>query len=184
MYRPDRRNINSPFRVPRRRGFTLVEILIALLIGVVAFYPIIQLFQSGIKDSMHATNWTQGRELAKSYTDSILSQKYDDLPHGGGSWTASFVVGSAANPLRFPKSDVIKGVQFKTTCQIFDLVPTFGNYSINRAGTETIDHLKLKNVLKGVIVKTTWKGVGKDLEYWVLTFKTNLFQGTNTVFER
>lgn len=168
----------------RPRAFTLVEILIALCIGVLAFYPIIQLFQTGIRDSMHATNWTQGRELAKSYTDNVLAQKFDNLPSGGGSWTAPFSVGEAANPIRFPRVDVIKGVTFKTTCQIFNLVPSLGTYSVNRAGYETADHLKLKNVLKAVIVKTSWKGVGKDLEYWVLTFKSNLFQGVGTVFER
>ncbi len=160
-------------KIRRHSGITLVEVMAALIIGVLAFYPVIGIFQAGIKDSLHSSAWTQARELAKSHMDEILALPFINIKSGNNN------VEKDSSKI-FPKTETIKGVKFETSCVVHDLVPLCGTYKVNTVGTELIRHYCISGKLKGVTVTVKWQGVGKTLDYSLLTFKADLYEGSKS----
>lgn len=60
-------------------GFTLVEVLVALSIFVIAIIVIIQLFPVGIKSSISSKHKTMAVNLAQAELESIKGTAYDDV---------------------------------------------------------------------------------------------------------
>lgn len=173
------------FVIRRTAAMSLVEVLIALTVGVVAFFPILSLFQSGVRDSLYATAWTQAREFAKSYIDRVCSLNFDELADTG---TAPLTIDGIPN--YFPKQDDVKGVIFYTDCKIESITPTFDYRTVNRArqvipAPPAAPYSKqIQNKLKKITVTVKWKGMGSNngnavmLEYKLSTLKADLYKGT------
>jgi len=164
---------------------SLVEVLIALTVGVVAFFPILSLFQSGVRDSLYATAWTQAREYAKGYMDRVCALNFDELVDTG---TGTLTIDGIPN--YFPKQDNAKTVIYYTDCKIESVTPTFEFRTVNRArqvipAPPALPYSKqILNKLKKITVTVKWKGMGNVngaaimLEYKLSTLKADLFKGT------
>ncbi len=159
---------------PGRRAMSLIEILIALIIGVTAFFPIIKLFQEGIKDSLHSSTWTQAREVAKNNLDAILALPFENIIRGDN------LVTDNNSAVLFPHTEKIKGVDFIVNCKVYDLVPLCGIYRSTRSGGGVTNHYCISSKLKGISVTVKWQGIGKQLDYSLVTFKSDLRDGTTT----
>jgi len=80
-----------------KRGFTLIEVLVAMSILSVSLVVILQLFSGGLKSSRLSDEYTQGifyaREkmdeirLAEALTEGVISGKFED----GFTWRAEAV---------------------------------------------------------------------------------------------
>ncbi|HOT75802.1 MAG TPA: hypothetical protein PK467_08455 [Candidatus Wallbacteria bacterium] len=156
------------------RAMSLVEILIALIIGATAFFPIIKLFQEGIKDSLHSSSWTQAREVAKNNIDIVLALPFGNIARGDNLITDK---NSAA---LFPRVEKIKGVDYTVTCKVHDLVPLCSIYTSNRSGGGVTNHYCISSKLKGITITVKWQGVGRELDYSLVTFKSDLTEGTKS----
>jgi len=156
------------------RAVSLVEILIALIIGATAFFPIIKLFQQGIKDSIHSTSWTQAREIAKNHLDAVLMLPFQNIIKGNN------LILDKGNVKMFPRTETIKGADFKTECVVHDLTPLCSVYKANRAGGGLLNHYCISGKLKAVTITVKWKGVGRELDYSLVSFKADLSEGTKT----
>ncbi|HNY11957.1 MAG TPA: hypothetical protein PKK26_10240 [Candidatus Wallbacteria bacterium] len=173
------------FTIRRRAAVSLVEVLIALTVGVVAFFPILSLFQSGVKDSLYATSWTQAREFAKGYMDRVCAMNFDELTDTG---VAPLKVDGIPN--YFPKQDNVRGTIFYTDCNIESVTPAFEYRTVNRArqlipAPPAPPYSKqILNKLKKITVTVKWKGMGNNqgaavmLEYKLATLKADLYKGT------
>jgi hypothetical protein len=155
-----------------RRAMSLVEILIALIIGATAFFPIIKLFQQGIKDSLHSSSWTQAREVAKNNIDIVLALPFANIARGDN------LIVDKNSSVMFPHTEKIKGVDFIVSCKVHDLVPLCSIYRSNRTGGGVTNHYCISSKLKGITVTVKWQGVGKQLDYSLVTFKSDLTEGT------
>jgi len=160
--------------LPARRAMSLIEILVAMTIGAAAFFPIIKLFQEGIKDSLHSSSWTQAREVAKNNMDIVLALSFDNIARGD-----NLIVDKNSAPL-FPRTEKVKGIDFIVECKVHDLVPLCGIYRSTRSGGGVTNHYCISSKLKGITITVKWQGVGKQLDYSLVTFKSDLSEGTKT----
>lgn len=173
--RPSGQVIRILFAYSRKnRAISLVEILIALIIGATAFFPIIKLFQEGIKDSMHSSAWTQAREVAKNNLDTVLALPFANIARGD-----NLIIGKNSAAM-FPRVEKVKGIDFTVSCKVHDLVPLCSIYRSNRTGGGVTSHYCISSKLKGITITVKWQGVGKQLEYSLVTFKSDLTEGTKS----
>ncbi len=156
------------------RAMSLIEILIAMIIGVTAFFPIIKLFQEGIKDSLHSSAWTQAREVAKNNMDIVLALPFNNIVRGD-----NLIVDKNSSSM-YPRTEKVKGVDFVVDCKVHDLVPLCGIYRSTRSGGGVTTHYCISSKLKGITITVKWQGVGKMLDYSLVTFKSDLSEGTKT----
>ena len=161
-------------RIITRRAMSLIEILIAMVIGVTAFFPIIKLFQEGIKDSLHSSAWTQAREVAKNNIDTVLALPFNNIVRGD-----NLIVDKNSSAM-YPRTEKVKGVDFIVDCKVHDLVPLCGIYRSTRSGGGVMTHYCISSKLKGITITVKWQGIGKQLDYSLLTFKSDLSEGTKT----
>ena len=62
-----------------KSGFTLVEVLVALSVFIIAIIVIIQLFPVGLKSSISSKNETCAVNLAQAGLENIKGTAYDDV---------------------------------------------------------------------------------------------------------
>ncbi len=67
------------YSLQTKSGFTLVEVLMALSVFVIAVVVIIQLFPTGLRSSRASKNETMAINLAQAGLESVKGTAYDDV---------------------------------------------------------------------------------------------------------
>jgi prepilin-type N-terminal cleavage/methylation domain-containing protein len=117
--------MNSFRRIDKRqnrRGFSMVEMLVALTVGAMAFFPIITMLQTGLRTTIHQSYWSQARDLAVKNMDEVLALRYDDIKEG---------VNQISAVSSFPRSFTIKNVNFNVSVSVRSLSPIFKYRTMN-----------------------------------------------------
>jgi MSHA pilin protein MshD len=68
----------------RRRGFTLVEVIVLIVVLSAALAGVLLVFQNTVRSSVDAQVQKQALAVAEALLDEILLTSYDPLPGGGG----------------------------------------------------------------------------------------------------
>lgn len=170
--RPARRGPRRPPGRLSRRGFSLVEILVALSIGAFAFFPILSMFQSGLRLTVQQSYWAQARQIAEKNMDEILALPFPDIPAGTNN--------VKVNGQPFPRRVEIKNTPYKVDVQVAVKSPTF-TYRMRNLVGEVIPPMgrppreyEAKDEVKEIRVTVSWKGVGATLEFPLVTCKADL----------
>lgn len=146
-----------------RAGFSLVEVLVALSIGAVAFFPIITMLQQGLRTNIRQSYWSQARDLAVKNMEEVLALPYDAIldganqvnPPGGG----------------FPRNVAIKNVSYRVTVSVRTLSPKY-TYRMRNLRGQVVPPMSLppseytaEKELKEVLVDVSWSPEGKKKDF-------------------
>ncbi len=159
-----------PLPLPRRRGVSLVEILVAVSVAAFAFFPILRLFSHSARDSMKLSDYATARELAAKTLDEVLAQPFEAL-HDGAS--LEFPGG-----YRLPRVERKGQTDFSLDVTVTSLDPEWHVRQKNLAGTvgPVQAYKPPVNELKRVTIRVTWKGVGETQSYALSALKADLFE--------
>ncbi len=159
-------------RRPRRAGFSLVEVLVALSVGAIAFFPIISMFQSGLRLNVQQSYWVQARQIAEKNMDEILALPFPDVTAGVNMVK---VAGQS-----FPRRFEIKGTAYDVHVTVTTLSPEFTYRMRNLMGDvhpplgRPPREFVAKDELKEIRLVVSWKGVNARLEFPLVTYKADL----------
>lgn len=147
----------------QRRGFSLVEVLVALSIGAVAFFPIITMLQQGLKTNIRQSFWSQARDLGVKNIEEVMALPFEQI--GDGSNNIKDV-----NP-PFPRYVSIKNVSYSITIEVKTLSPKY-TYRMRNLRGDVLPPLFLPpkeyiaaNEIKEVTVTVGWSPTGTRRDY-------------------
>ena len=155
-------------------GISLVEILIALSVASIAFFPIMNVMRTGLKTNLVQSNYVQASELAQNCMDEILSLHYPDVKIGKNNITY--------NSITYPRTISKKRVKFKIDAEIKLISPQFTFRRKNLIGDITpplnkpAEKYVAKDELKEINISVHWKGVSKVVEFKLRSYKASLYE--------
>lgn len=134
-------------------GFTLVEVMLAIVILTIAFIPILYYYSSSIKIVHQTEIRSQAIKLARDYMEIIKSEAATD-------WENLY------NFTEKLKIDDISS-DYNLLAKDYKLDVTFSGYDFNGDGDSTNDG----NIGKKVTVKITWENGTRELKLETLISK-------------
>lgn len=89
-------------RIQDERGYSMVEVMVAILILAIAIIPMVGMFDAGLRAATTGGNYDQARALANGEIEQARSLPYaavrDSFPNGTGAPGASGVIVSSSQP--------------------------------------------------------------------------------------
>ena len=155
-----------------RHGVSLVEIVIALSVAAVAFFPIITMMRTGLSTNMSQANYVQASELAQNAMDEIMALKFADIAEGKNNITY--------NGITYPRRIIKRRAKFDIDVEVKSIPPVFTYREKNLVGDIIPPMSKLpseyvaKDELKEIEVVVKWRGVGKELEFSLKSYRADL----------
>ncbi len=71
-------------RLKNEAGYSLVEVMVAILILAVAIIPMAGMFDAGLKASTQGSNLDQARALANQQMERVMALRYSEVVASGG----------------------------------------------------------------------------------------------------